>query len=144
LGVRSWIFRFATGETVTSKTGKLRRVEREMGLGNYPDTTLAEAREKARLARKAREDGVDPIEAKREVETKRRAEVAKTKTFDEARADFIKSQEKGWRNAVHNRQWKSTLIQYASPINGWTDVRHIDGNKLNNRADNLSSIRGSR
>jgi hypothetical protein len=55
---RSWIFRFATGEVVTSKSGKLRRVEREMGLGSYPDTTLAEARKRARLARKAREEGI--------------------------------------------------------------------------------------
>lgn len=123
---RAWIFRYATGEVRQSRTGKSRRVEREMGLGSYPDTTLAEAREKARLARKARDEGTDPIDAKREAETKRRIEKSRTKTFDEAGAEFIKSQETGWRNAKHIAQWSNTLRDYASPIIGKLPVRIID------------------
>jgi hypothetical protein len=55
---RSWLFRFATGELRPSRNGKPRRVEREMGLGGFPDTSLAEAREKAAQARKLREQGI--------------------------------------------------------------------------------------
>src|SRR5712664_3939877 len=58
---RSWLFRFATGETAISRNGKPRQVERQMGLGGYPDVTLAEARQKAAEARKLRRDSIDPI-----------------------------------------------------------------------------------
>src|SRR5262249_40690839 len=54
---KSWLFRFATGEVKTSRTGKVRRVERAMGLGSFPDTSLAAAREKAAAARKQHERG---------------------------------------------------------------------------------------
>jgi hypothetical protein len=40
---RSWLFRCATGEITTSKTGKPRKVERAMGLGSFPDVSLADA-----------------------------------------------------------------------------------------------------
>ena len=44
---RSWIFRFATGKTKTSKNGKVHNIERQMGLGSLDTISLAEAREKA-------------------------------------------------------------------------------------------------
>ena len=47
---RSWVLRIMVGEK-----------RRHMGLGGYPDVTLAQAREKARQARDAVEAGVDPI-----------------------------------------------------------------------------------
>jgi hypothetical protein len=55
---RSWLFRFATGEVRLSENGKPYNVERQMGLGSFPDTSLAEAREKAAQARKLREQGI--------------------------------------------------------------------------------------
>ena len=62
---RSWLFRFATGQVrLSKKNGKSYNVERQMGLGSLPGTTLAEAREKAAKARKLREQGIDPIVAR--------------------------------------------------------------------------------
>src|SRR5271163_2082463 len=61
---RCWIFRFATGEVAVSRNGKPRRVERAMGLGSFPDTSLLEARDKAASARKLRAEHKDPIEAR--------------------------------------------------------------------------------
>src|SRR5262245_61708034 len=58
---RSWLFRFATTEAERAANPELGR-ERRMGLGGYPDVTLAEARQKAAAARKRREQGKDPIE----------------------------------------------------------------------------------
>jgi len=57
-GNKSWVFRFR------SRTdGRLR----EMGLGSFQTITLAEARDAARVCRKQICDGVDPIEARKEV-----------------------------------------------------------------------------
>ncbi|WP_338213284.1 Arm DNA-binding domain-containing protein, partial [Halopseudomonas aestusnigri] len=50
-GSASWLFRYRTG-------GKLR----DMGLGAYPEVTLAEARDLATDARKLAKTGTDPIE----------------------------------------------------------------------------------
>lgn len=53
-GGRSWILRATIGNR-----------RREMGLGGYPDVTLARAMEAAREARDAIRRGLDPIEAGR-------------------------------------------------------------------------------
>src|SRR5437867_4128921 len=58
-GSKSWIYRFTLD-------GKVR----DMGLGPYPDVSLAGAREKAELCRRIRLDGTDPI-ADRQVSRER-------------------------------------------------------------------------
>ena len=52
-GARSWVFRF-----------QLDGKRRDMGLGPFPDISLAEARAKAIAHRKQRHDGIDPLDAK--------------------------------------------------------------------------------
>jgi integrase len=124
---RSWLFRFATGEVRTSRTGKARKVERAMGLGSYPDVSLAAAREKAADARRLREQGViDPIKH-RDTQTAAAAAVtAKTITFQKAAEKYIASHEVAWRNAKHRQQWTNTLKTYAYPIIGHLAARDID------------------
>jgi hypothetical protein len=53
-GTKSWVFRF-----------QLDGKRRDMGLGPYPDVSLARAREKAIGHRQLRYDGVDPLEARK-------------------------------------------------------------------------------
>lgn len=53
-GRRCWVYRFM-----------LRERMRDMGLGPYPEITLAEAREKALVCRRMLIAGIDPIEARR-------------------------------------------------------------------------------
>src|SRR5215467_8768377 len=53
-GTKSWVFRF-----------QLDGKRRDMGLGPYPDISLAESRGRATEHRKLRRDGVDPLEAKK-------------------------------------------------------------------------------
>ena len=53
-GSKGWILRY-----------QLDGRRRDMGLGSYPDVSLAEARKKAEEARKARHDGRDPLEARK-------------------------------------------------------------------------------
>ncbi|MFN2337344.1 MAG: tyrosine-type recombinase/integrase, partial [Gammaproteobacteria bacterium] len=100
-GARKWVLRF----TIHGK-------RREMGLGSYPDVGITEARDKARAYRKmAKEDGIDPIEA-------RRAQPESIPTFTTCAARYIRAHRHGWKNAKHARQWVRTLKTYARPVIG--------------------------
>lgn len=115
-GARTWILRTVIG-------GK----RREMGLGGYPDVPLAEARDKARAAKRAiKEDGIDPIEQRKAARSKLKAELAKAITFKEAATKYIATHEHGWKNAKHAAQWTSTLETYAYPKIGNLHVRDVD------------------
>lgn len=106
-GTRSWILRV----TVGSK-------RREMGLGPFPEVTLAAARDKARAARSKIEEGVDPILERQRVASALRAEQAKALTFDQAVTQFIDARGDEWKNPKHRAQWLTTLDTYASPTIG--------------------------
>jgi integrase len=99
---------------------------REMGLGPYPDITLADARERARTARRLLLDGTDPIEARRAERAISALEGARALSFEQAAEQYIAAHEAAWRNAVHRRQWKSTLTTYAFPVMGALPVSAID------------------
>ena len=53
-GSRSWVFRY-----------QIAGIRKDMGLGGYPDITLAQAKELARAARIKLSQGIDPIEENR-------------------------------------------------------------------------------
>src|SRR5215469_11904159 len=90
---KSWVFRF-----------QLDGKRRDMGLGPYPDVSLAEARGTATEHRKLRHDGIDPLEAREAQRRARRLSVAKGRTFSEMAEEFISRNEAGWRNAKHRQQ----------------------------------------
>lgn len=97
-GARSWILRY-------SVAGK----RREMGLGGFPDVTLADARRKAREEREKVANGVDPIVARKAAASALKSQRAKAVTFKEAAEAYMKAHEPGWRNAKHAEQWRNTL-----------------------------------
>jgi hypothetical protein len=113
---KSWLFRYATGEIKTSRNGKPRPVERAMGLGSYPDVSLADAREKAAGARKLREDGRDPIKARDDERAAQAAATAKAMTFDQCRDAYLASHRVGWRSAKHGKQWARSLDMYGADL----------------------------
>lgn len=113
-GARSWILR--------AKVGSLRR---DIGLGGFPDVSLAQARELARVARQQIVDGIDPVAEKRRKRAELIATQATTITFDEAAEKYITAHESEWKNAKHRAQWVSTLETYAHPVIGKMDVRDI-------------------
>lgn len=124
-GGTSWVYRY-----------KIAGKARTMGLGRYPETGLAQARDKAAEARKASKLGIDPlaardaererqqVEAERErlqiVEERAAMERAKLRdiTFKTVAADYIAVHRAGWKNAKHVQQWENTLATYAEPIIG--------------------------
>ncbi len=97
-----------------------------MGLGSYREMSLAEARERAAVARKMVRDGLDPIADKRGQRTLIAAAVAKTLSFEKAAELYIEAHEKGWSNPKHAQQWASTLRDYAYPHIGNMNVALID------------------
>src|SRR5262249_33158962 len=107
LGAKSWVFRF-----------QLDGKRRDMGLGPYPDISLAEARRRAAEHRNERRDGIDPLNAKAAQRQAQRLAVAKGRTFRACAAEFIEKNRAGWRNPKHRQQWQNTLATYAYPVLG--------------------------
>jgi integrase len=114
-GAKSWVFRF-----------QLDGKRRDMGLGPFPDISLAEARAKAADHRKQRHDGIDPLDAKAAQRQAQRVSVAKGRTFRECADEFIEKNRAGWRNAKHAAQWTATLATYVYPTLGELPASAID------------------
>lgn len=114
-GARNWILRATIGNR-----------RRDMGLGGWPDVPLAEARERARAARRKIDEGLDPIEARRATKDTLRA----TPTFSECAKRTIETKRPEWKSAKHAAQWHSTLDTYARPVIGnmpvdMVELRHV-------------------
>lgn len=61
---RSWILRVVVGQRF-DEDGKQRVHRRDIGLGSYPEVSLAEARTKAQEMKAQIRNGIDPIQQKR-------------------------------------------------------------------------------
>lgn len=114
-GGRSWVLRYM-------KDGKARY----MGLGPFPDVTLAKARRKADGCRSLLHDGIDPLDARKKRILAARLSAAKAVTFKECAERYIEAHTSEWRNAKHAAQWRATLSTYAFPILGPLPVQSID------------------
>jgi hypothetical protein len=77
-GASSWVLRLRVAGS-----------QREMGLGNFPTTTLADAREKARKHRTKISEGHDPILVRREAASAAAAERAAQQTFASVASQYI-------------------------------------------------------
>lgn len=114
-GGRSWVLRYMRN-----------RKARYMGLGPFPDISLAKARQKAQACRVILHDGGDPIQTRREDAQAVRLLEAKAVTFKQCAEQYIDAHKAGWRNAKHAEQWSSTLETYAFPVLGALPVQAID------------------
>lgn len=114
-GSRSWVLR----ATVGSK-------RRDIGLGAFPDTPLADARNKARDARDKIRDGIDPVEERREARRALIQAQASQITFDEAARQYLAAKRHEFKNPKHVKQWESTLKTYASPVIGTLPVSEVE------------------
>lgn len=116
-GSRSWVLRYT-----------LNKARREMGLGSVSEFGLAEARERAREARRLVADGVDPISARRQAKVERaqamKRHALEGKTFEQCAREYISAHEHDWKNAKHSAQWLNTLATYVFPKFG--DMRMAD------------------
>lgn len=118
---RSWLLRVRL--PALDKDERLRSKVREIGLGTYPATSLADARTKADVARAIAERGDDPIQAERDRRRERllrereaAAAEARSMTFGQCADAYVASHKAQWRNEKHIQQWSSTLKTYAYPL----------------------------
>jgi len=114
-GVKSWIYRY-----------KIAGKQRLMGLGPARDVGLAEAREAAGVCRQMRLAGIDPIEKRRAERIQRKLAAARSLSFAECAAAYIRAHEAGWRDQKSARQWKSSISAYVDPVFGEAPVQAID------------------
>ena len=103
-GGRTWLLRVMVGEK-----------RREIGLGGFPDVTLAQARDRAREARDAIRLGKDPVEDRKAAKAHLIAAQRRGLTFEMAMESYLDSKLEALSNAKHRAQWRSTLESYALP-----------------------------
>ena len=113
-GARSWVLRTMVGSK-----------RRHMGLGGFPEVSLAKAREKARTAKEQIDQGIDPIAQRVAVASSLKAQQATEITFEEAAQAYIDAHGDSWKNPKHRAQWGSTLQTYAYPHFGKLLVKDI-------------------
>jgi integrase len=99
---------------------------RQMGLGAVHTISIPEARETALKCRKLLNEGIDPIDARKEALVSQQLKTASAMTFKECAEAYIKSHSAGWRNAKHAAQWTSTLETYVFPVFGSLPVQAVD------------------
>lgn len=107
-GSKSWILR--------TKNGSKRS---DIGLGAYPEVTLAMAHDRAREAKDNIRKGVDPIAQRKQ------KRLTIEWTFQRCAEEFIKNHRAKWTSDKHAQQWENTLKTYAYPKIGSKHVRDI-------------------
>ena len=104
---RSWILRIKVGEQ-----------RQPIGLGSYPQVSLAGAREQAgKLALEAKQ-GVNLKAKKRSERSSLIAAASKNKTFIECAESYMDAHSSDYTSDKHRKQWPATLFTYAYPIIG--------------------------
>jgi len=113
-GARSWLLRVQIGAK-----------RRELGLGGFPDVTLAQARERAREAKDKILRGIDPIEERKAPRAALTAAQRRGLTFADAVDRYLDSKLEEFKNPKHRQQWRNTLSTYALPELGTLLVSQI-------------------
>lgn len=125
-GSRSWVLRvqhngrrrdLGLGTAITGL------IDFDIPIQKRKSLTLAQAREKARLARELVKAGMDPAVLWKPQEDTR-------PSFKKAAEEYHRQVSKGWRNGKHTDQWLSTLKIYAFPSIGDLPVDAIDARSI--------------
>ena len=111
---RSWILRIRIGGE-----------RKAIGLGPYPQVSLAEAREQAKKLVTDARQGVNLITQKKAQRSALLAAAARNKTFQHCAEAYMDAHAQDYRNAKHRKQWASTLEAYAYPVIGTMLVADI-------------------
>ena len=113
-GTKSWVLRVMVGG-----------VRRYIGLGPFPDVTLSQAREKARLKKDLIEQGIDPVQDRAD----RRNALVEAQARHVTFADIVnichEKKQAEFRNAKHSHDWVSSVKNYATPVIGKVPVKDI-------------------
>lgn len=106
-GTKSWTLRYQFNGT-----------RHDLGLGSFPEVSLADARKKAMEYRVQINNGIDPLEQRKE------ATIAAVTVEDEA-LTFIERHRAGW-SEKHASQWLNSMTEYVFPVIGSVPVGAVD------------------
>ncbi|ABA78904.1 DUF4102 domain-containing protein [Rhodobacter sphaeroides] len=112
-GAKSWLLRTTVAGT-----------RRAMGLGSYPEVGLAEARERAREAKRKIAAGVDPIEERKATRAALAAAQRRSLTFADAADKWIKAKLSD-RPEKSQKAVRATLTAYSFPEIGALTVQEL-------------------
>lgn len=114
-GAASWVLRTMSGNH-----------RRSIGLGPYPEISLAMALVKAREAKALIRQGIDPVEQKKA--TKRALEKSQDAimTFRRAADACHRKKLAEFRNEKHGQDWIGSINRYAVPVIGHLPVHEVE------------------
>ena len=104
---RSWILRVKVGDQ-----------RQPIGLGPYPQVSLAEAREQAKKLVVQAKQGVNLKAKKRFERSALLSAASKNKPFRECAVAYMEAHASDYTNDKHRKQWAATLETYAYPVIG--------------------------
>ncbi|WP_183588907.1 tyrosine-type recombinase/integrase [Paracoccus pantotrophus] len=113
-GGRTWVLRTKVGDRM-----------RDIGLGGYPEVSLAKARERAREAKDKIRSGIDPVEERKAARAALAAERRRGLTFADAVDRYIESRQDQFRTEKHRLNWLSPMKIHAMPKLGRAMVHEI-------------------
>ncbi|MBM2293453.1 integrase arm-type DNA-binding domain-containing protein [Sulfitobacter pseudonitzschiae] len=113
-GAQSWLLRVRVGDK-----------RREIGLGPFPEISLAKAREKATEAKEAIRKGIDPVETRKAARSALLASQRQGLTFIEAFEKYAAKKLPELTTERYRSQWKATVEKYAFPELGGMLVQDI-------------------
>ena len=114
-GARSWVLR-------TSVVAK----RRDIGLGGYPDTTLSQARQRARETKDMIRRGIDPLVEKKRFRSALAAEQAKSVIFSDVAREYIQKKSSEFKSTKQVYKLTQQLEVYAFPHIGNMVVEDIE------------------
>ena len=121
---RAWVLRVAVGTRINSN-GETVVHRRDMGLGSYPEISLAEARDIARELRRKIRNGIDPLEQKKLDKEALRVQQRNSKTFRECAEIVIENKSREFRSIRHQTYWRTSLENYVFTMLGDSNVGTI-------------------
>ena len=104
---RSWILRIKVGDQ-----------RQPIGLGSYPQVSLAAAHEQAAKLFVEAKQGVNLKAKKRALRSSLLSAAAMNKTFKVCAEAYMDAHSSDYTNDKHRKQWPATLITYAYPVIG--------------------------
>jgi integrase len=113
-GAKSWAVRL----TVSGK-------RRWMGLGSYPEISMAEAREAARDAKALARKGVDPVEKRQQERQEATFDNLALASFSQVVNEFIPIKQQGLSPGKHRDDWGKQLQKYTFERIGAKPIEEI-------------------
>lgn len=126
-GAKSWAVRL----TVNGK-------RRWMGLGSYPEISMADARDRARQVKQMARDGIDPIEKRRAMRSATTHEMIAA-SFSQVVNEFIPIKQQELSPGKHRDDWGKQVRKYTFAKLGPRPIEEITKHDI---GDALSVMRG--